>query len=134
MLGLKGDFWGSQDLQVYGEAAVLGFKDYPLTIQGKGYDRIQDRIPVMGGVTLPTHPLIANGLFPAALSAFLIGIERDSAYWIDTDQIDSIETTVSPLDGSIPSTRAMSIAAFWQISSHEPQPMHFSRSLVWNPR
>ncbi len=46
LLGL--DDWGKQDLVIYGEAAVLGLKDYH-----KYYDDIKRRIPVMVGFNLP---------------------------------------------------------------------------------
>jgi len=40
--------FGAQDLKIYGEAAILGIKDYPFY-----YDNILERIPVMAGVNLP---------------------------------------------------------------------------------
>jgi len=42
--------WGKNDWVVYGEAAVLGLKDYP-----KVYDKMVRRIPVMVGFDVPTH-------------------------------------------------------------------------------
>lgn len=46
-LGIEG--WGSQDLKIYGEAAIIGTKDY------KGvYEDISERIPVMVGFGLPS--------------------------------------------------------------------------------
>ena len=77
---LEGDFWGANDLRLYGEAAVLGVKSYPANSEGRGYTDIRDRVPVMAGLTMPTYPAIGNGMFPAALSLFLIGIEADSLH------------------------------------------------------
>jgi hypothetical protein len=44
---------GSEDLKVYGEVAVLGLKDY-----GSYYDKIGERIPVMGGFNIPTFGIL----------------------------------------------------------------------------
>lgn len=74
----KSDFWGAHDLQVYSEAAILGFKDYPKPSNGVGYDDIRERIPVMVGMNLPTHPIIGNAVVPALFGAFLIAIEADT--------------------------------------------------------
>jgi hypothetical protein len=89
-----GDKLGDKDLRLYGEAAILGIKDYPAKIDSSrengelklvkiGYDKIGERIPVMVGFNAPTHPLVAYGLMPVMMSAFLIGIEWDST-WVDT--------------------------------------------------
>jgi hypothetical protein len=45
--------FGKQDLVLYGEAAVLGFKDYP-----KYYENLAERIPVMVGLNLPAFGLL----------------------------------------------------------------------------
>lgn len=45
--------WGAQDLKLYGEAAVIGVKDY-----GSYYDDITERIPVMVGFNIPTFGLL----------------------------------------------------------------------------
>lgn len=42
------DYLGRSDLKIYGEAAVLGIKDYPGL-----YDNVLERIPVMLGLYLP---------------------------------------------------------------------------------
>jgi hypothetical protein len=49
----KLDFFGKEDLKLYGEAAVLGVKDYPGWYQNR-----RDRIPVMAGLDLPTFKLL----------------------------------------------------------------------------
>jgi hypothetical protein len=47
LFGIGAPF-GKQDLVIYGEAAVLGFKNYP-----KYYEKVTERIPVMMGLNLP---------------------------------------------------------------------------------
>lgn len=44
---------GKKGLLVYGEAAILGVQN-----RGKFYNKIEERIPVMGGITLPTGGLL----------------------------------------------------------------------------
>lgn len=51
LLGL--DFLGPDDLVLYGEAAILGVKDYPVL-----YDHLGQRIPVMLGFNLPAFRLL----------------------------------------------------------------------------
>lgn len=46
-------FLGAHDLKLYGELAVLGFKDYPIL-----YEKRADRIPFMVGFNLPTFKLL----------------------------------------------------------------------------
>ncbi|MBD3392776.1 MAG: hypothetical protein GF418_11795 [Chitinivibrionales bacterium] len=84
---------GENDLKLYAEAAIMGVKNYPAIevsdeetgeVVEVGYTDILERIPVMAGFNWPTHPLVAHGAVPAALSAFLIGIEPDSTWPIDT--------------------------------------------------
>ena len=53
---------GPEDLKIYGEVAVLGFKDYPVL-----YDNIADRMPMMFGINLPTFGL---------LDVFSVEVER----------------------------------------------------------
>ncbi len=93
-------FFGSQDLKIYGEIAVLGTQNYmaydsfaqkasinPYTgdstfspIPGTGkpspdsvnyYNNIKDRMPVMLGVNLPTTPLLSYGVLPLLLTKWL---------------------------------------------------------------
>lgn len=44
---------GPKDLVLYGEAAIIGVKDY-----GSVYDDIRERIPVMAGINVPTFGLL----------------------------------------------------------------------------
>jgi len=102
-----------QDLKLYAEAAVLGVKDYTSHDGHCFYDNIVERIPVMGGLNLPQHP-ITYGLTVAALSGFLIGSESDSTVvdtvghwdsvyteppggenfeWVDTFMVDDVRRT-----------------------------------------
>lgn len=62
LANLESDLLGENDLRLYGEVAVLGFKDYPVW-----YDKIEERMPAMVGLNLPTHPLMSWGCV-AALS------------------------------------------------------------------
>jgi hypothetical protein len=51
---LSSDLFGKEDLRIYGEAAILGLKDYPQNFRGGiRYDSIKNRVPVMGGINLP---------------------------------------------------------------------------------
>jgi hypothetical protein len=50
---LGSGIFGREDLKIYGEAAVLGLKDYPIF-----YDKIQDRIPLMLGINIPAFKLL----------------------------------------------------------------------------
>jgi hypothetical protein len=60
--------FGSEDLKLYGETAVLGVKDYP-----GWYNDIRKRIPIMGGFNLPTFKV---------LDVLSIEVERyQSPYW-----------------------------------------------------
>jgi hypothetical protein len=89
----RGNFFGNNDLQVYGEIGINGVADYPLDIQtGLGYPKIKDRIPIMAGANLPTHPLIGNLAVPLLLSMFLISVEPDSVYfdgWMTPEEADN---------------------------------------------
>ena len=51
LLGLEG--WKPMDLKLYGEAAIIGVKDYPGV-----YPRIMERIPLMAGFGIPTLGLL----------------------------------------------------------------------------
>ncbi|HAO98823.1 MAG TPA: hypothetical protein DCQ83_02125, partial [Fibrobacteres bacterium] len=50
---LRGPVWGTNDLKLYGEAVILGVKNY-----GSYYDDIWQRIPVMIGFNIPTFGLL----------------------------------------------------------------------------
>jgi hypothetical protein len=45
--------FGDEDLKLYGEAALLGAKSYP-----GWYANIKERVPVMGGINVPTFKLL----------------------------------------------------------------------------
>ncbi len=81
VFGLSSTFTGQEGLRFWAEAAILGLKDYEASITGEGYPRVSERVVGMAGLTVPTHPLVANGLIPAALSLFLIAVEPDSVYF-----------------------------------------------------
>lgn len=49
LTGLSGRSWGAKDWVIYGEAALLGIKDYP-----NYYDDKLRRLPVMAGFNIPT--------------------------------------------------------------------------------
>jgi hypothetical protein len=51
--------FGDEDLKIYGEAAVLGVKDYPLSVlDSVGYPNIWDRTPMMFGFNMPTFKFL----------------------------------------------------------------------------
>jgi hypothetical protein len=92
-------FFGENDLKIYGEAAILGTKDYvaydsfevdtewingiiPIEIKKPGtgkpvadslnyYNNWKDRVPVMLGINLPTNPIISYGILPFILTKWL---------------------------------------------------------------
>jgi hypothetical protein len=47
------DVFGQEDLKLYGEAAVLGLKDYPFL-----YEDVRQRIPVMVGFNFPGFKIL----------------------------------------------------------------------------
>jgi len=61
-------FCGAEDLKIYSEAAILGLKNYPgsldsTTVNGvkspkTRYDDIKKRIPVMIGINIPTYKIL----------------------------------------------------------------------------
>jgi hypothetical protein len=59
-LPVLGDMLGDEDLKVYGEAALIGVKNYPVALHSPvWYNSILERIPVMLGFNWPTDPLVA---------------------------------------------------------------------------
>jgi hypothetical protein len=59
------ELFGEQDLKLYGEAALLGMKNYPTALSSPvWYMSRLERIPVMLGFNWPTHPL---AVYTAAL-------------------------------------------------------------------
>ncbi len=54
------DIFGSEDLILYGEGAILGLENYPVSIDSSfvGYENINNRIPRMFGFNIPTFKLL----------------------------------------------------------------------------
>jgi hypothetical protein len=54
------DLFGKEDLKIYGEAAILGVKDYPASLGNKidYYTDIMKRIPVMFGFNFPAFKFL----------------------------------------------------------------------------
>ena len=61
--GFGSDFFGKEDLKVYGELAILGLKDYP-----GWYNERKDRIPKMLGFNWPTHQLTSYCVVPGLMA------------------------------------------------------------------
>ena len=56
---IRSDFFGGQDLKIYGEAALLGVKNYPEALRSPiWYMSRLERIPVMIGFNWPVNPLV----------------------------------------------------------------------------
>ena len=53
LLGSAADYFGKEDFKLYGEAALLGVKNY-----AGWYNKIEERIPAMIGFNLPTFRLL----------------------------------------------------------------------------
>ncbi len=68
------DFFRGNDLRLYSEFAVLGLRDIPIH-----YPNLLERMPVMAGFNIPTHPLVAGGtLLGIQLLAHLDGFLKDT--------------------------------------------------------
>jgi hypothetical protein len=53
------DIFGKEDLRLYGEAAILGVKNYPMSIDSSTrYTDILKRMPIMFGFNIPTFKLL----------------------------------------------------------------------------
>jgi hypothetical protein len=53
------DLFGKEDLKIYSEAAILGVKNYPLSIdKHTEYDTLSQRIPIMFGINLPAFKFL----------------------------------------------------------------------------
>ncbi|MBN1129464.1 MAG: hypothetical protein JXA71_10785 [Chitinispirillaceae bacterium] len=68
-------FFGREDLKVYGEAVVLGVKNYP----GWYADR-QKRMPVMFGINWPTNQLLSYAIVPGVMGYLLEQKKGDRAF------------------------------------------------------
>jgi len=56
---IPSDIFGKEDLRLYGEATILGLKDYPRNLRGGvSYDSILERIPVMIGFNFPVFKFL----------------------------------------------------------------------------
>ena len=69
----ESEMLGKEDLRLYGEAAILGLKDYPRNLRGGiYYDSILERIPIMVGLNWPTHPFAVYfaALIPELISYY----------------------------------------------------------------
>lgn len=64
--GENNDFFGKEDLKLYGEAALLGVKNYP-----GWYNNPLERIPMMVGFNWPTNQLLAYSIIPALMANYL---------------------------------------------------------------
>lgn len=71
VLGISIDFFGSEDLKLYGEALVLGLESYPANdsinpVTGRtqpkrniwGYDSLKNKIPLIFGLNIPTFKIL----------------------------------------------------------------------------
>ena len=59
-------FLGKEDLKIYGEAALLGVKNY-----AGWYENREERIPVMFGMNWPTHQLMSYCVIPGVMGYLL---------------------------------------------------------------
>jgi hypothetical protein len=56
---IASELLGKEDLRIYGETAILGLKNYPQNLRGGiRYDKVLERMPVMGGINLPAFKLL----------------------------------------------------------------------------
>jgi hypothetical protein len=66
---LESDIFGPEDLKIYGEAALLGLKDYPVY-----YTKKSERMPIMLGFNIPTFKL---------LDLFAVQVEQMKSPWLN---------------------------------------------------
>ncbi|HEX2959937.1 MAG TPA: hypothetical protein VHO70_24085, partial [Chitinispirillaceae bacterium] len=66
LFGDVNGFFGQEDLKLYGEATLLGVKNYP----GWYSDR-KERIPVMAGINWPTNQLLSYCIIPGVMAYLL---------------------------------------------------------------
>lgn len=56
---ISSELFGKEDLRIYGETAILGLRDYPQNLRGGiRYDKVLERMPVMGGINLPAFKFL----------------------------------------------------------------------------
>jgi hypothetical protein len=66
LFGDLNGFFGTEDLKLYGEAALLGVKNYP-----GWYSKRGERIPMMAGINWPTNQLVSYTLIPGVMAYLL---------------------------------------------------------------
>jgi len=56
----QSSMFGKEDCKIYSEVAVLGVKNYPLSLMDStvGYDNLMERVPIMFGVNLPVFKIL----------------------------------------------------------------------------
>ncbi len=74
LFGDVNGFLGSEDLKLYGEAALLGVKNYP-----GWYSKRKERIPAMAGINWPTNQLVSYTIIPAVMAYLLEPFESKKA-------------------------------------------------------
>jgi hypothetical protein len=63
------DIFGEEDLKLYGEGAILGLVNYPISMDSATqYDTLLHRVPIMAGFNWPTHPLMSYTVVPALMA------------------------------------------------------------------
>jgi hypothetical protein len=114
------DFFGEEDLKLYGEVAVLGLKNYP-----RYYDNLSQRIPVMLGFNIPVFGL---------LNLFLPGFTRHDLFKVEleyqgTDVPNGIYRTFypqyyGPIPDSIPGVKRTMLK--WSLYANKKIGSHLS--------
>jgi hypothetical protein len=66
LIGDANGFFGTEDLKLYGEATLLGVKNYP-----GWYSERKQRIPMMAGINWPTNQLLSYCVIPGVMAYLL---------------------------------------------------------------
>lgn len=74
LFGGSSDFFGREDLKLYGEATLLGVKNY-----AGWYEERKDRIPMMVGLNWPTNQILSYGIIPGVMAYLLESVESKKA-------------------------------------------------------
>jgi hypothetical protein len=72
-------FFGKEDLKVYGEAALLGVKNYP-----GWYENRKERIPAMFGMNWPTNQFLSYAIVPGVMGYLLEKKKSQRAFKLGT--------------------------------------------------
>lgn len=80
--------FGKEDLKLYGEAAILGVKNYP-----GWYNKPGERVPAMAGITWPTHQYSSYCLVPG-LIAYGLGDRTVVTRLFGTEMTDRTRKTI----------------------------------------